>query len=83
MDTAVAGFEAAAELVGAPAVTRARHRLEHLEMISRPGIERLVKLGVAASVQPAFDARWGGSGGMYETGVGGDRAADSGRRLGA
>jgi predicted amidohydrolase YtcJ len=73
VDTAVAGFEAAAELVGAPAVTRARHRLEHLEMVSRDGIERLVRLGVAASVQPAFDAHWGGDRGMYATRLGADR----------
>jgi predicted amidohydrolase YtcJ len=73
VDTAVAGFEAAAELVGAPLVTRARHRLEHLEMVSRDGIERLVRLGVAASVQPAFDALWGGEQGMYAARLGADR----------
>lgn len=72
-DTAVAGFEAAAELVGAPVVTRARHRLEHLEMIDRDGIERLVRLGVTASVQPAFDAAWGGQGGMYAARLGAGR----------
>jgi predicted amidohydrolase YtcJ len=73
VDTAVAGFEAAAALVGAPLVTRARHRLEHLEMISRDGIERLVALGVSASVQPAFDALWGGQAGMYAARLGRER----------
>jgi predicted amidohydrolase YtcJ len=73
VDIAVAGFEAAAALVGAPVVTRARHRLEHLEMVSRDGIERLVRLGVGASVQPAFDAFWGGDKGMYATRLGADR----------
>jgi hypothetical protein len=73
VDTAIAGFEAAAQLVGTPVVTRARHRLEHLEMISRDGIERLVRLGVAASVQPAFDACWGGGEGMYAARLGVDR----------
>ncbi|WP_369820376.1 amidohydrolase [Phycicoccus sp. Soil803] len=73
VDTAVAGFEAAAELVGAPVVTRSRHRLEHLEMVSRDGIERLVRLGVGASVQPAFDAFWGGDQGMYAARLGPDR----------
>lgn len=73
VDTAVAGFEAAAELVGAAVVTRARHRLEHLEMVSRDGIERLVRLGVGASVQPAFDAFWGGDQGMYAARLGADR----------
>jgi predicted amidohydrolase YtcJ len=73
VDTAVAGFEAAAELVGAPLVTRARHRLEHLEMVSRDGVERLARLGGTASVQPAFDACWGGDGGMYAARLGADR----------
>lgn len=73
VDTAVAGFEAAAELVGAPVVTRARHRLEHLEMVSRDGIERLARLGVSASVQPAFDVFWGGDSGMYAARLGADR----------
>lgn len=80
VDTAIAGFEAAAELVGAPVVTRSRHRLEHLEMISRDGIERLVRLGVSASVQPAFDAFWGGDQGMYAARLGADRV--HGRRGG-
>ena len=73
VDTAIEGFEAAAALVGAPLVTRNRHRLDHLEMISRDGIERLVRLGVSASVQPAFDAFWGGDEGMYAARLGADR----------
>jgi predicted amidohydrolase YtcJ len=73
VDTAIAGFEAAAALVGASVVTRTRHRLEHLEMISADGIERLVRLGVTASVQPAFDAFWGGDQGMYAARLGADR----------
>jgi predicted amidohydrolase YtcJ len=56
-------------------VTRARHRLEHLEMVSRDGIERLVRLGVGASVQPAFDAFWGGETGMYVERLGAERAS--------
>jgi predicted amidohydrolase YtcJ len=73
VDTAVAGFEAAAALVGAPTVTRARHRLEHLEMITRDQVERLAVLGVGASVQPAFDAYWGGDEGMYAARLGSGR----------
>ncbi|WP_370518457.1 amidohydrolase [Nostocoides sp. HKS02] len=71
--TAVEGFEAAAALVGTSTVLRGRHRLEHLEMITREQIERLVRLGVSASVQPAFDAAWGGPGGMYAARLGADR----------
>ncbi len=73
VDTAIAGFEAAAELVGADTVVRGRHRLEHLEMVSADGIARLVRLGVAASAQPAFDAFWGGDDGMYAARLGADR----------
>ena len=32
-------------------------------------------LGLAASVQPAFDALWGQPGGLYEHGLGAERAA--------
>ena len=72
--TAIAGIEAAAALVGADTVRRARHRLEHLEMIDAEGIARLVALGVTASVQPAFDAHWGGGAGMYAARLGRERA---------
>lgn len=75
VDTAVAGFEAAAALAGADVVRRARHRLEHLEMVSREGIERLAALGVTASVQPAFDALWGGAEGMYAERLGPERVS--------
>lgn len=73
VDTAIAGIEAAADLVGADVVTRARHRLEHLEMVSAEGVARLARLGVAASVQPAFDAFWGGDEDMYAARLGADR----------
>ncbi len=72
--TVVAGIEAAADLVGADVVRRARHRLEHLEMIDAEGISRLVALGITASVQPAFDAHWGGGEGMYAARLGRERA---------
>lgn len=52
-----------------------RHRIEHVEMVSAAQVERLSMLGIAASVQPAFDALWGGRGALYEQGVGAVRAA--------
>jgi predicted amidohydrolase YtcJ len=75
VDTAITGIEAAAAVVGADRVRRARHRLEHLEMIDADGVARLVALGVTASVQPAFDAHWGGREGMYAARLGRERAA--------
>jgi predicted amidohydrolase YtcJ len=51
-----------------------RHRIEHVEMPTDDQIERAAVLGLALSVQPAFDALWGGRGGLYETGLGWERA---------
>jgi hypothetical protein len=49
-------------------------RIEHLEMPSAADIARIARLGVIASVQPQFDALWGGPGGMYEQRLGHERA---------
>lgn len=74
VDVAIAGLEAAAEVAGLEDVRSRRHRLEHVEMISADGAARLARLGVVASMQPAFDARWGGATGMYATRLGPQRA---------
>jgi predicted amidohydrolase YtcJ len=74
-DTVIEGLQAAAAQVGTACVVAARHRLEHLEMVDADGIKALVELGVIASVQPAFDACWGGSEGMYAARLGRDRVA--------
>ena len=63
------------ERVGAPAVARCGHRLEHLEMVSADQAAKLGQWGIVASVQPGFDARWGGEGGMYARRLGAQRAA--------
>jgi predicted amidohydrolase YtcJ len=72
-DTVIAGLQAAAAQIGAGKVVAARHRLEHLEMVDADAIKVLVELGVTASVQPAFDARWGGPNGMYAARLGRER----------
>jgi predicted amidohydrolase YtcJ len=74
-DTVIAGLQAAAAQVGTARVVAAHHRLEHLEMVDSAGIKALAELGVTAAVQPAFDARWGGSDSMYAARLGRDRAA--------
>jgi len=74
-DAVIAGFQGAASQVGVATVIAAGHRLEHLEMVDAAGIKVLAELGVTASVQPAFDARWGGPYGMYAARLGRDRAA--------
>lgn len=52
-----------------------RHRIEHMEMPSREQVERAAILGLAASVQPTFDAFWGFPGGLYERALGAERTA--------
>jgi predicted amidohydrolase YtcJ len=71
--TAVEALEAAAGRSG-PAPGPVRHRLEHVEMVDADLGGRLAALGVTASVQPAFDAAWGGEHGMYARRLGASRA---------
>jgi predicted amidohydrolase YtcJ len=52
-----------------------RHRIEHFEMPSSNQIERSAALGLAISIQPAFDAEWGHPGALYDRRVGWERAA--------
>lgn len=65
LDAIAEGFAAAAMQVGDEALRAAGHRLEHCEMPSATAIELFARLGVIASVQPQFDALWGGPSGMY------------------
>jgi|694.fasta_scaffold102168_3 predicted amidohydrolase YtcJ len=69
------GLATAAAQVGVEAMRAARHRLEHLEMPDAADLALLADLGVVASVQPAFDAAWGGSEGMYAQRLGAARAS--------
>ena len=68
------GFSAAAAVVGVEAIRERRHRVEHIEMPG-DGIQVLADLQVHASVQPLFDAMWGGSSAMYADRLGAERAA--------
>jgi predicted amidohydrolase YtcJ len=52
-----------------------RHRVEHFEMADSGVMERAAALGLAISVQPAFDATWGFPGGLYDQALGWDRAS--------
>lgn len=61
---------------GVSAVARCGHRLEHLEMITAEQAARLGSWGVSASVQPNFDALWGGPDGMYARRLGPRRARE-------
>lgn len=74
VDAAVLAFERVVAAFGAPAVARCGHRLEHLEMVGDEQARQLGAWGVVASMQPAFDALWGGADGMYAQRLGADRA---------
>ncbi|KQX60872.1 amidohydrolase [Streptomyces sp. Root1310] len=70
----VEGVRAAAEKVGLARIRAARHRVEHAEMLTPETIAAFAELGLTASVQPAFDALWGGEEGMYAQRLGVERA---------
>ncbi|THV26150.1 amidohydrolase [Glycomyces paridis] len=68
------GLDLAEPRLGLDAVRHARHRIEHAELLDAALIARMVHHGVHASVQPAFDAAWGGPDGMYAARLGTERA---------
>ncbi|TXJ71778.1 amidohydrolase [Streptomyces lavendulae] len=70
----VDGVRAAAEKVGLARIRAARHRVEHAEMLTPETVAGFAELGLIASVQPAFDALWGGADGMYARRLGAERA---------
>ncbi|HEY8114597.1 MAG TPA: amidohydrolase family protein [Actinomycetes bacterium] len=74
MEAVVRGFQEAADIVGTQAMRQVRHRIEHAEMIEPWMVATMARLGVYASVQPAFDRLWGGATGMYAQRLGPARA---------
>jgi predicted amidohydrolase YtcJ len=70
-DQVVAAMRLAAERLG-PRLSTAGHRIEHAELIT--DVPALAGTGLIASVQPAFDASWGGEHGMYAQRLGVERA---------
>ncbi|MFD5560898.1 amidohydrolase [Kitasatospora griseola] len=71
----VEGVRAAGDKLGAERVKAMRHRVEHAEALTPETLAAFAELGLTASVQPAFDAAWGGPDGMYVERLGADRAA--------
>ncbi|MGI8761243.1 MAG: amidohydrolase [Jatrophihabitantaceae bacterium] len=78
-DAAVDQVITAAELAAARLGRRggAGHRLEHAELVRDP--RRLAASGLLASMQPVFDATWGGPAGMYADRLGAPRARELNR----
>ncbi|HEY0001957.1 MAG TPA: amidohydrolase family protein [Actinoplanes sp.] len=77
IETVLEGFAIAAKTVGVDRLRAGRHRIEHVELIDKPMIARMVEFGVIASVQPVFDALWGGPARMYAQRLGAERALAS------
>ncbi|WP_436536609.1 amidohydrolase [Actinoplanes sp. HUAS TT8] len=77
IDTVLDGFAIAAKQVGVDKLREGNHRIEHVELIDKAMIARMVEFGVTASVQPVFDALWGGNDRMYAQRLGVDRALTS------
>jgi predicted amidohydrolase YtcJ len=70
----VTAFERVVQDLGVVTVARCGHRLEHVEMVTADQAAKLGAWGVIASMQPNFDALWGGHDGMYARRLGVDRA---------
>jgi predicted amidohydrolase YtcJ len=73
-DALVDGLTLAAAQTSPEAMRARTHRVEHLEMVDARQRAVLADLGVVASVQPLFDAWWGGSDRMYVQRLGAQRA---------
>ncbi|ABK03566.1 Amidohydrolase 3 [Arthrobacter sp. FB24] len=70
LDAALDALDRAAADVGEQRVKAAGHRFEHVEMADPEAIGRLAKYSVTVSVQPGFDAAWGGRGRLYQERLG-------------
>jgi len=73
-DAVVAAFRLVAREQGVDRLRAQRHRIEHAESMTESSISACRELGLVASMQPVFDARWGGDHGMYARRLGVSRA---------
>lgn len=58
------------DAMGDAAVSGARFRVEHAEVVAERDVERIVRLGIPLVMQPNFVRNWGGEGGLYERRLG-------------
>jgi hypothetical protein len=79
IEQAISTWEKVAAETGEDAVRARGHRIEHFECASDDHIERAARLGLRASVQPAFDHYWGGTDGLYARRIGEERAREMNR----
>lgn len=62
IDMALKAHKRAMHLTG---ISGLRHRLEHVELPARTHIEQAADMGIIFSMEPAYEAQWGGPYGMY------------------
>ncbi|HEX2058139.1 MAG TPA: amidohydrolase family protein [Actinomycetota bacterium] len=74
IEQVISAWEKVAAETGEDGVRSLGHRIEHFECASDDHIERAARLGLRASVQPAFDRYWGGTDGLYARRIGAERA---------
>jgi predicted amidohydrolase YtcJ len=79
IEQAIRGWEKVAEESGLEPVCELGHRIEHFECASDEHMKRAARLGLKASVQPAFDRYWGGEQGLYAERIGVTRALQMNR----
>lgn len=79
IEQCISTWEWVAAEVGIEPVRALGHRIEHFECASDDHIRRAAHLRLRASVQPAFDAYWGGRDGLYAQRIGWERAAHMNR----
>ncbi|MEO6835809.1 MAG: amidohydrolase family protein [Candidatus Tumulicola sp.] len=60
-------------LAGKPSLRGCRHFIEHFELATPEAIAACARMGIYLSMQPQFDSRWGGDGGMYDVRLGNQR----------
>lgn len=70
METVLSGFSDAAKKIGINQIQQGRHRIEHAELISAEHMLLFKEFNLTASMQPLFDALWGGPNGMYHRRLG-------------
>jgi predicted amidohydrolase YtcJ len=76
VDAVAEGLRRAAERLGGTLPLAAvTPRIEHAEFASADAVSAIAGCGAVASVQPLFDALWGGPDGMYADRLGGRAAA--------
>lgn len=75
MDELIAALPLAAQLSSESLIRKAGVRFEHAEFTDDEAVKAMAHYGVIASMQPGFDATWGGESSLYAIRLGKERAS--------